>query len=126
MATFAVALTAVVSAVVLLYPHGDPASLPAALEGVFPGPGDVVVRQTTLEIDLPVGYDLVDLVVDGVPIPPAEVYVTEPTGEWTWQPGRGESTEEWTAGDHTVYVRWDRTAGGNPDPGDYTWTFRAS
>ena len=119
-----IALAGVVSAVAFLYPHGEAPSLPTPLEGVFPLPGDVVVRQTGVEIDLPVGYQVIFLEVDGVEISRFEIAVTESTGDWRWRPGPNASVAEWTAGDHTVSLRWDRTTGGNPDPGEYTWTFR--
>jgi len=83
-----------------------------------------VVRQTGIEIDLPVGYQLLDLIVDGVAVDLAEVSFTEATGDWRWYPGAGRTIEEWTAGDHQASIRWDRIAGGNPDPGGFVWTFR--
>jgi hypothetical protein len=124
MAWLTVGLAAVLTAVILFYPRGDAPVLPDPLEAVFPLPGDVVVRQTGIEIDLPVGYDVLELQVDGISIPPRELGVTPATGDWAWRPGEGSVIESWTAGDHTISVRWDRTSGGIPDPGSYVWTFR--
>ena len=124
MATLVVGLATIVVAILWLYPDGDSATLPGPIEAVFPLPGDVVARQIGLEVDLPVGYRLLDLVVDGVPIAIEEVSVTEGTAQWFWRPGPGSVVEEWTAGDHTIFIRWDRTAGGNPDPGEYRWSFK--
>ena len=117
------ALAAVVAGVILLAPTGEETAIPAPLEAIFPAPGDTVVRQTIVEIDLPVGYEI-ELFVDGVQVPPDEIGFTEATGEFRWQPGPGRSMEVWPGGDHTVRVVWDRTRGGRPDPGEYEWEFR--
>ncbi|MCB2222639.1 MAG: hypothetical protein KQH83_00580 [Actinobacteria bacterium] len=117
------ALVAVVAAAVLLSPSGDPAGPPAPLEEVFPAPGDQVVRQTVVEVDLPVGYEIA-LFVDGRRVPPDEIGATPSTGVFVWQPAPGGSMEVWAAGEHTVRVEWDRTEGGRPDPGEYEWSFR--
>jgi len=126
MITLTLALAMVIAAVVAFLPRGGATPVPEPLEGVFPLPGDVVVRQTGLEVDLPVGYRILGMVVDGMPLDVDELSVIEATGDWSWQPGPGQVIEAWTAGDHTVYVRWDRTEGGNPDPGEYAWTFRVT
>lgn len=117
------ALAAVLAAAVLLAPSGEAPTLPEPLESVFPLPGDTVVRQTAVEVDLPVGYGL-ELYVDGKPVPQTEIGVTPSTGLWVWQPGPGRSIVTWEGGDHTVVAAWDRVAGGRPDPGEYEWTFR--
>jgi len=120
---FGLALAGLVALVIAFYPDGEGGGLPEPLEGVFPRPGDAVVRQTAVEVDLPVGYDL-DLYVDGRPIPDVELGVTASTGEWIWQPAPGRSIEQWSGGEHTVTVTWDRVEGGRPDPGEFEWSFR--
>lgn len=120
---FGTALVAVVAVTVVLAPQGEETVVPAPLEAVFPEPGDTVVRQTVVEIDLPVGYSL-ELYVDGAPVPDEEIGVTPSTGRYVWQPGPGRSLEVWPPGEHTIRVVWDRTEGGRPDPGEYTWVFR--
>ena len=119
----AAALAAVVVGAVLLAPTGEETEIPAPLEGIFPSPGDTVVRQTIIEIDLPVGYEI-ELFIDGIQVPPDEIGSTPSTGVFLWQPGPGRSMEVWPGGDHTVKVVWDRTRGGRPDPGEYEWAFR--
>ncbi|MBU1226031.1 MAG: hypothetical protein KJ698_02290 [Actinobacteria bacterium] len=121
--TLAAALTAVVAAAVVLAPSGEETSVPAPLESIFPAPGDTVVRQTIIEIDLPVGYSI-DLYIDGVWVPTDEIGFTPSTGVFRWQPSPGASLDVWAGGEHTVRVVWDRTAGGRPDPGEYEWAFR--
>ena len=115
------ALVALVAVVVAIFPTGDEATLPDPLEGVFPSPGDIVVRQTAVEVDLPVGYSL-DLEVDGIRIPPVLIGFTEPTGQYVWQPAPGTLIEQWEGGEHTVRIVWDRTFG-RPDPGEFEWSF---
>lgn len=119
--TAALGVLAVV--VTALWPSGEHTSLPEPLQAIFPEPGDSVVRQTVIEVELPVGYSL-DLHVDGRPVPRGEIGVTTATGVWVWQPGRGRSLEAWESGEHTVLAVWDRVAGGRPDPGEFEWTFR--
>lgn len=109
-------------AVAWLMPAGEESGLPEPLEGVFPEPGDAVVRQTVVEVDLPVGYEI-ELWVDGDPVPVFEIGGTESTGKWVWQPGPGRSMEQWSGGEHTVRVRWDRPVG-RPDQGEFEWSFR--
>lgn len=125
LAACGIALTALVAVVWALNPSGDEAALPAPLERVFPLPGDSVVRQTVIEVQLPVGYE-VSFVVDGRPVPADEVAVTAALGLHRWQPAPGGMIEVWTPGEHTVEIAWDRTAGGRPDPGSFRWTFRVA
>ena len=122
-ALLATALAGLVGAVVLLSPDGDEPAYPDPIEAIFPLPGDAVVRQTAIEVDLPIGYTL-EIEVDGVWIPPHEIGYTTGTGEFVWQPTPGSVVEFWAPGEHTVTIRWDRVAGGRPDPGEFTWTFR--
>lgn len=117
------ALAAVVAVVIAVGPAGEPTVLPEPLEEVFPAPGDAVVRQTVVEVEVPVGY-AIELVVDGTPIPRGEIGFTPATGRAIWQPFPGGVIEEWVPGLHTVVLRWDRVVGGNPDPGQFEWSFR--
>lgn len=116
------ALAGLVTVVIALAPAGDPGVLPEPLERVFPSPGDAVVRQAAVEVELPVGYHL-EMAVDGRAVPPFEIEVTPSTGLWRWQPAPGGSIEQWSPGEHTVTIAWDRTTG-RPDPGTFTWVFR--
>ncbi|HSG79186.1 MAG TPA: hypothetical protein VLD62_06385 [Acidimicrobiia bacterium] len=114
-------LAALVAVLVAFWPAGEEFALPDPLEGLFPLPGDIVVRQTAVEVDLPVGYSF-ELAVDGVRIPEDEIGVTEATGIRTWQPDAFSVIPGWSAGDHTVFVAWDTTFG-RPAPGSFEWTF---
>lgn len=120
-----VALVGLVLAIWVVNPLGDDAALPDPLEEVFPLPGDTVVRQTVISVDLPVGYEI-ELEIDGVTIPEAELGVVAATGRWSWGPGPERLWETWEPGEHTVVVRWDSAAGTRPDPGEFSWTFRVT
>jgi hypothetical protein len=117
------ALAAVAFGAILLAPSGTPATLPDVLEGYSPTDGSTVLRQIEIAIDLPVNYEIV-LVVDGTTIPNDEINTIPQTGIFTWRPDETTMIPEWTPGIHTVWVRWDRV-NGLPDPGEWTWRFRA-
>ncbi len=118
-----VLFAAVIVGAVILTPSGDAPRLPDALESFSPADGATVLRQTRIEIDLAVGYDI-DLVVDGVSIPDSELDVIEQTGRFAWVPGPGKTFDEWAPGFHTIEVSWERRTG-LPDPGSIRWSFRA-
>ncbi len=100
---------------------GAAADLPESLESVSPQPGDLVPPQTTLEIDLEVGY-AATILVDGWPI--SDATFVEATGVYRWTPSPSSPTsQEWTPGEHTVSITWD-TDTGFPNPGSYQWSFR--
>lgn len=116
------ALAAVAIGAIAFAPSGNPTNPPDVLEGYSPANGATMLRQIDVEIDLPVGYEIV-LVVDGVTIPSAEIDTMPETGKFTWQPTDTTVIPEWIPGIHTVWVRWDR-ATGLPDPGEWQWSFR--
>lgn len=117
------AFLAIVVAAVVLYPSADPAGLPTPLESVYPAPGDAVLAQAEIVIELPGGY-VAGLVVDGRPVPPDEIVTVPATGTFRWRPRPGGALERWDPGEHTVEVSWDRAPGQVPDPGAFAWTFR--
>lgn len=121
----AVAFAALITAVVLIDTDGDPATMPEPLQSVFPLPNDVVARQTGIEVDLPIGYELT-LSIDGIHIPPDEITVLEGVGRHRWRPAPGRTIEQWEPGSHLIEITWDRVAGGRPDPGGFSWTFRVT
>ena len=101
----------------------------APVESVEPAPGDLVPRQSVIEIDLEAGYRAELWVLMNASagtwqrVPDSEVTFVEGTGVHTWVPGPGRVIEEWASGDHTLRVVWD-TITGLPDIGEYEWTFR--
>jgi hypothetical protein len=127
---------AVLAVVALAVSYGKVDSSPAdearppIVENVEPAPGDLVPRQSVIEIDLRTGYRA-ELWVLANPsagtwqrIPDSELTFIEGTGVHTWAPGPGRTVEEWPAGEHTLRVIWD-TITGLPDVGEYEWSFRS-
>lgn len=116
-------VVAVVALAFALGGEGDPPDLPAPVESVFPLPGDAVLMQAFVEVDMEVGYTL-DIHVDGFLVPEGEVDFVEGTGVFRWAPSATSLyLDSWTPGEHTVRIVWD-TVAGLPDRGEYTWTFR--
>ena len=100
---------------------GDELLLPEQIEAISPRPGDLVPPQTNVEVDLPVGYRA-DIFVDGWQVEDATF--VEGTGVYRWTPSPQSPTiTEWSAGEHTVRVVWDKISG-LPDPGEFEWSFR--
>mgnify|MGYP001816440627 FL=1 len=99
------------------------------VESVQPAPGDLVPRQSVIEVDLETGYEAELWILTNpasgtwLRIPENELSFVEGTGVYTWVPGPGKVVEEWTSGEHTIRVVWD-TLTGLPDVGEYEWTFR--
>jgi len=96
---------------------------PDQIEAISPEPGETVIRQTRIEVDVPAGYGI-ELYLDGLLIPEDELFFVEGTGVYSWQPGPDRILTELAPGEHRVLVRW-RTLSGLPDVGEYSWTFRA-
>jgi len=116
-------VVAIIALGVAFAPSGTPTPLPAPLEDVFPRPGDAVIRQTQIEVDLAVGYEAA-LEVDGYPIPPTEIFFDPSTGLLRWGPSpTGVVYTDWSPGTHSVTVRWTRTVD-VPETGEHTWEFR--
>ena len=106
---------------IALSPEGDTVELPGPIESISPLPGDLVPLQTTVEIDLEVGY-VADITIDGWPV--ADATFVEATGVYRWAPtGSHPTIQEWTPGEHTVTIVWN-TYSGLPDTGTFQWTFR--
>lgn len=106
---------------IVLSRDGEPIDLPGPVESVTPRPGDMVLPQAVLEIDMEVGYRL-EIFVNGWPI--TDATFVEATGVYRWSPSPSNpSLQEWPPGEQTVEIHWD-TVVGLPDPGTFTWTFR--
>ena len=95
--------------------------LPAVIEGISPLPNYQVPQQTSLEINLPVDYEIV-LIVNNYIIPSSEILNVEATGVYIWKPGPNKAFETWGPGKHNVRIIWD-TITGLPDYGEFEWEF---
>jgi hypothetical protein len=106
---------------VALSDSGEPVTLPDPVEAVYPLPGDLVPFQTTLQVDMEVGYSAA-IYVDGWLV--QDVNFIEGTGVYTWEPSSSNPTiNEWAPGEHTIRVEYN-TVSGLPDVGEFEWTFR--
>lgn len=104
-------------------PEGEQTELPSPIEDVFPVPNNSVIRQTSIEVDLEVGYEAT-IFVDGFALPPNEVAFAEGTNVYRWSPAITSAImSEWQPGEHTVRVEWTRIVG-SPLTGEFEWTFR--
>ena len=95
--------------------------LPQVIEDIYPLPNDQVPQQSSIIVDVPVGYEIA-LIVDNYIIPAQEILFQDAIGLATWRPGPNKSFESWTAGKHTVVVQWSKTTG-LPDVGEFSWIF---
>lgn len=103
------------------------------IEDLSPEPFSQAPRQVSIDVDIPVDYQLEiwidfrgsgDLDANWVRVPPAEIIVIEATGEYSYRPLPGSPfLEEWAPGDQRVRLVWN-TKTGIPDPGTYEFSFR--
>lgn len=104
-------------------PEGGVTELEPPIEAVFPLPNNSVIRQTTVDVDLEVGYEAT-IFVDGYAIPPGELAYSDATGVYRWAPSvRSAVMTQWEPGEHDVRVDWVRVVG-SPVEGTFEWTFR--
>ena len=101
--------------------NNETKELPSVIENISPLPNDQVPQQASLEIDLPVGYELT-LIIDNYIIPTSEILYIEGTGVYVWKPGLNKTFEVWSPGKHEITITWSRVIG-LPDVGEFTWTF---
>ncbi|MFO7549679.1 MAG: hypothetical protein R6X29_12535 [Acidimicrobiia bacterium] len=102
---------------------GEPQPLPRPFEAVYPGPGDTVIRQTSIEVDLEFGYRA-EIHVDGFRLPDSEVTFVEATGVYAWSPSPTSLyLDAWAPGEHVVRVVWVSTTG-RVEAGEFEWRFR--
>ena len=116
------AFALVVVFAVLWAPGGREFRLPAAIESISPDNGETVLRQIDLRVDMQVGYTI-ELFVDGVQIPAAEISFTAATGRYVWVPGPTKTFTEWSLGTHSIGVTYERSSG-RIDVGQASWVFR--
>lgn len=87
---------------------GDPETKPQldlAVDSVFPTDGSIQPRQTTVTIDLATGWELTQLSINGVAIPPSEVSTAgDALGIYTFDPGPGRVIEVFEVGEVRVTV----------------------
>jgi hypothetical protein len=130
-AVVVIALLVVVNlAIVLLAnadtsPSGGP-QLPAAIESINPGRGELTGLVDDVRVDL--RDDLQgELLVDSVRIPEDQLDTIEQLGRITFRPGPGKEFTRLRAGENTVVVRyWPRGEPRPAVPASFSWRFRAA
>jgi hypothetical protein len=116
-------VVAVIALGVAFAPEGGQTVLEPPIENVFPIPNNAVIRQTSIEVDLEVGYEAT-LFIDGFAIPENELSFSEGTNVYRWSPSLASAVmSDWEPGEHTVRVEWTRIIGA-PVSGEFEWTFR--
>jgi hypothetical protein len=98
----------------------QPALRDVAVRHVEPTPGELVLRQTELVLELAAGYDA-ELFIDRVVIPRDQV---RRTGQrFSFIPGEGKAFEELAPGRRCATAElWDTTVPGAPHR-NYSWCF---
>ncbi len=122
-AGLAALVVAVVALAIAFAPEGESTEIPPPIEALFPRPNERVIRQTSIDVDLEVGYEA-EIFVDGIAIPEREISFVDATGVYRWSP-RPDSVvmTAWSPGDHVVRVEWTRIVD-TPRSGTFEWTFR--
>ena len=100
--------------------------LPDTVETITPEPGELTGLVDDVSVDL--RNDLTGvLVIDGVEVPEDQLDRVENLGIVTFRPGPEKDLPRFSAGDHTVVVRyWDKAEERPADPPGYSWSFRAA
>ena len=102
----------------------QPALRDAAVTHVEPAPGDRVLRQSVIAVDLAAGYTGV-LSIDGRRIPEDQTERIIGLNRVAFTPGENKDIKELPPGRHTVTVElWDTTIRDAPHR-NYSWNFEA-
>jgi hypothetical protein len=100
----------------------QPAIRDVAVRHVEPPPGDRVLRQTEIAIDLAAGYTCV-LTIDGIRIPEDQVDHIVGLNRFSFTPGKDKAIEELRAGRLGAKAElWDTTIPDAPHR-TYSWNF---
>lgn len=109
----------------------DVPTLPAAIETLTPGPGELASRQDTIVVDLRddlTGVMLVDP-PDGpaFEVPEDQMERIVPLGQFGWRAGADQELERFEAGTYRMTVLyWSQTRNRPDVPSAYSWEFRAT
>lgn len=121
-----VAASAVFATAIIVYAgNSGGTDLPVAIQSVAPEPGDNVLSQADIVVDLAVGYTA-ELEVNGFAIPEEQLFRVEGLNQVTFKPGPNQILERLRADQNCVQVRYWLIAAGSDDSNLYTWCFEAS
>ncbi len=121
------ALAAAVFAAAIIVATGNPDNdgLPAAIQNVQPAPGDNVLSQVEILVDLNAGYDA-DLVVNGVTIPREQLGEVRGLNVITYRAGEGRAVESLLPDQNCVQARYWEISTGPDSAKIFTWCFFTS
>lgn len=114
-----------VFAIAFLLPTGSNQAFPAAIEAVQPAPGDEVLSQSQIGVDLRAGYTA-ELQLNGVPLPENELRRVEGNNEVFYLPDAGKRFESLLPERNCATARYWLIADGPSGALTYTWCFTAS
>lgn len=104
---------------------GEPAR-DGAVEELIPGPGDEVLSQTAVGIDLVDGERyVVSLTLNGEQIPDEQLLVAESLNRVTFDPGEGQVVENLRAEQNCVLAEFYRLVDGPQSVESEFWCFQA-
>jgi hypothetical protein len=106
---------------------GGTEALPADIQSISPGEGQLAGPRDTVSVDLADQYSGV-LVIDGTEIPEDQVERVVSLQTISFRPGPGKVFSKFGAGDNTVVVQyWSGRLQDRPDkPFSFSWRFRVS
>jgi hypothetical protein len=135
-ATVVITLAVVITLGVVLLSSADTDTpserrYPAAIDGVSPGPGELIRLQDTITADL--RNDLTGvLVINGVDapsigeIPEDQLERVVPLGQLSFRPGPDQEVERFEPGEYIATVLyWPQRKERPAQPGSFSWRFRA-
>lgn len=123
----ALAFAAALFAVAIVVYMGNPKTtdLPVAIQAVSPVAGSNVLSQSSIVVDLAVGYTG-EIDINGVPIPADQINEAAALNQFRFQPGVGQAIERLFPDQNCVRVNYWLIAQGPESSQTYTWCFFAS
>jgi len=123
-------------------------NIPSVIEEMSPGPGDQVVQQAQISVDLVEGFEA-SLEIDGIPLETTRLDELSAQGNSTLEPGaqveipptaifdpgnyiisftpqEGAPIEVFTQGTHTATVKYWKIIDGKAKARSFTWEFEAN
>ncbi|HTN78538.1 MAG TPA: hypothetical protein VMK16_02595 [Acidimicrobiales bacterium] len=106
---------------------GDSTTTPVdpAIEALVPQPGELVLRQSQVGVDLAPGYEGT-LDIDSTPIPDDQLTINAPLNQVFYQPGPGKEFSQFAPGRHCVTAHFFKSVDGPDTARAYSWCFNVS
>ena len=103
----------------------DPSVIDPAVEAQVPRPGDLVLRQSQVGVDLAPEYTGY-LVIDGIRIPDDQAFIDPALNQVFYTPHEGGDIEEFAPGTHRIEARFWKIAEDETTSRPVFWSFRVS